>query len=307
MEDPHKYVESAMASEGRYTDNAVEVTPALANVLLDMCDDSFQRSESLKKVQEYAAQMMENRWPLGGSPLKVDTLGRLINGQHRLHAVVISQKSILFDITWNASPDEFMTEDAGKVRNPADFVKIGSTFKRDHAKVAAAAKGACYYLADPSAWRSWQGRRPGAEALLEMVNSFTVEEIEAALESAKVFTKSDPKVPLNFNSVAVFVLVQSRMWPTEDGKMILAKYLSALITGEGVYVQGNPVKALREWAMGIGTAARKKKEIPDFVLHLHYLLRHFEAHVMGKELSKPGNVQKADDFTMWKAFSPVSS
>lgn len=43
-----------------------------------------------KKVNEYMGEMREGKWRLNGKTICFDSTGRLLNGQHRLSAVVRS-------------------------------------------------------------------------------------------------------------------------------------------------------------------------------------------------------------------------
>ena len=68
---------------------AVEViTPDdAANYLLN---NAMHRKIKQKKVAEYMNEMVDGKWTLNGKSLIFDLNGRLLNGQHRLSAVVHS-------------------------------------------------------------------------------------------------------------------------------------------------------------------------------------------------------------------------
>ena len=70
-------------------DITVEViTPAEAQSYLK--NNAKHRPIKEKKVAEYMAEMSEGHWKLNGKTICFDTTGRLLNGQHRLSAVVRS-------------------------------------------------------------------------------------------------------------------------------------------------------------------------------------------------------------------------
>lgn len=70
-------------------DVTVEViTPAEAKAYLD--NNAKHRPIKEKKVAEYMAEMQDGKWRLNGKTICFDTTGRLLNGQHRLSAVMRS-------------------------------------------------------------------------------------------------------------------------------------------------------------------------------------------------------------------------
>ena len=70
-------------------DVSVEViNPGEAKAYLD--NNAKHRPIKDKKVAEYMAEMREGHWKLNGKTICFDSTGRLLNGQHRLSAVVRS-------------------------------------------------------------------------------------------------------------------------------------------------------------------------------------------------------------------------
>jgi hypothetical protein len=51
-------------------------------------NNAMHRKIKQKKVDEYMNQMVDGKWQLNGKALIFDSNGRLLNGQHRLSAVV---------------------------------------------------------------------------------------------------------------------------------------------------------------------------------------------------------------------------
>jgi len=62
------------------------VTPEMAHSYL--LHNARHRPIKEKKVNEYMAQMIDGSWKLNGKPIIFDSNGRLLNGQHRLSAVI---------------------------------------------------------------------------------------------------------------------------------------------------------------------------------------------------------------------------
>lgn len=68
------------------------ITPEQAQAYLD--NNAKHRPIKDKKVAEYMAQMQDGAWKLNGKAICFDSTGRLLNGQHRLSAVVRSGVSL---------------------------------------------------------------------------------------------------------------------------------------------------------------------------------------------------------------------
>lgn len=303
-EEAKAYISEAMSQSGRYTDNGVKVGHALASALLTMSGHEHQRPLSAAKVNEYSGLMKRGEWHLGGTAIKIDVNGRLINGRTRLEAVTMSDEVIDFDLTWNCPPDEFKTEDIGKGRTPGDFVAI-SGIKGAHGTIAAVTRLAHNYGNARNSWVKWRDQRPTPNEIMGMALVYTEDELSASIALTRLLRAGDSgvKVPLNTTAVAAFLLLQSRAWPTPEGIEKLCAFVTALQTGNGVYEPGNPVKALRVFAQNGETNARKKGDVPVVVVHLHLLFRHFGAWMSGESLARAGT-PKAKDFIPSGPYKP---
>ena len=92
-----------------------------AKILEEQTDN---RDVTQKKVADYARQMTDGRWMLNGEPIIFDWFDRLLDGQHRLWAVIESGKTIKFDTTRGVDPAVFVTIDTGRSRDAKDLLSI---------------------------------------------------------------------------------------------------------------------------------------------------------------------------------------
>lgn len=103
--------------------SAVEVvTPALAEQWL--MHNPSNRSISASKVEKYAAAIKRGEWRLNGEPLIFDVIGNLMDGQHRLKAVVTSGMAVRMLVVKGVNPDARWTLDTGKARLAADVLTM---------------------------------------------------------------------------------------------------------------------------------------------------------------------------------------
>jgi len=83
-------------------------------------------------------QIKDGKWKLNGDTIVFDEYGNLLDGQHRLEAVVITGKELQSNVTFGIHRDTFHTIDTGKGRNSADV--LSSQGYKNASVVSAAAK-----------------------------------------------------------------------------------------------------------------------------------------------------------------------
>ena len=98
---------------------AITVTPAQAQKWLDGCNHN---NRNIRKtfVDYLVRQIKEQRWVLIGNPIAFDINGRLIDGQHRLKACILSEKSIEVFVIYGLGVDAYAETDTGNKRTLAD-------------------------------------------------------------------------------------------------------------------------------------------------------------------------------------------
>jgi hypothetical protein len=71
-----------------------EINPTIAKEMLKRNFNNRKLNET--HIRNLSNQMKLNNWLFDGTPLKFDKYGRLLDGQHRLNAVIESNKQIKF-------------------------------------------------------------------------------------------------------------------------------------------------------------------------------------------------------------------
>jgi len=99
------------------------ITPEIAKQYLGTNADN-QRNLTKTHMIHLAQQMNAGQWILNGEPIIFSNDGRLIDGQHRLSALVYAKANIQFLVVRGVSPDGFMTIDKGKMRTNSDIMSI---------------------------------------------------------------------------------------------------------------------------------------------------------------------------------------
>lgn len=117
--------EAALASEGHDPEErpfamVVTVTP-------EMAGDWLLRNKTNRPLREitvkkYATIINSGRWRLNGDTIKFDKEGNLIDGQHRLNAIIVSDRPVDIFVVFNLESDTFATLDRPKKRSVADVL-----------------------------------------------------------------------------------------------------------------------------------------------------------------------------------------
>lgn len=99
------------------------ITPDLAAKILER--NTANRTLSQGLVDRYAAEMRRDAWDEdNGETIKIAADGTVVDGQHRLWAVVESGRTIRFLVVRGVDRDSFQTIDIGKARTAGDLVGI---------------------------------------------------------------------------------------------------------------------------------------------------------------------------------------
>lgn len=109
------------------------ITPAKARVYL--AGNTINRPLSPKHIEYLASEIRAGRWQLNAETIKFNG-SRLLDGQHRLHAVVKSGIPIVSIVARGLEEDSFHTIDTGKKRSAADTLSIAG--EKSSTRVAAA-------------------------------------------------------------------------------------------------------------------------------------------------------------------------
>lgn len=98
------------------------VTPEQALEWLTHNDNN--RSISKKHVALLAGMMSRNEYHFVGDPIRFDVDGRLLDGQHRLNAIIESETSHKMIVVSGLTPDSQVYMDAGRKRSPGDQMTV---------------------------------------------------------------------------------------------------------------------------------------------------------------------------------------
>ena len=115
----------------------------------EMAEDYLRRNHNNRNLNEqqisyYAQQMRAGEWLYDGQPIRFSKSGVLLDGQHRLAAVVKSKTTQEFLVVSNIDPEAFKVMDTGKVRSAVDVFGIEGI--PNHKEVAKITKKGVYVI-----------------------------------------------------------------------------------------------------------------------------------------------------------------
>lgn len=102
----------------------VNITPSMASAILEL--NTSNRNVKLSHVRTLSGAMKRGEWILSPQAIQISSENVLIDGQHRLLAVVDSGVTIKA-VIWNGvSPDVYKITDRGVTRTMSDVTKLPS-------------------------------------------------------------------------------------------------------------------------------------------------------------------------------------
>lgn len=239
----------------------VTVTPAMANRWFTLNSDG-QRNLSPKTVNHYARPMRENRWMLSNDAIVFDINGRLINGQHRLNAVIQSNKPQRFIVGRNFDPDSFVIMDRQTTRRTQQFIK------KQHRNTLA---GASYFA---SLW--YRGEFPKPQfARVEPVEALEILKANETMEESANFIHESGAHRIGKVGFLAFLHWFYAFEQAQDRTMVDSFFLG-IATGEGLR-KGDPALTFRN-RVTLGA----KTDMKTFQA---MAIKAITAHIQGKKMN----------------------
>jgi hypothetical protein len=205
--------------------------------------------------------MADGGWKVNSQPIAFDTAGRLVDGQHRLLAIVRSGITVRMAIAFKVQHDAVKTIDRGRVRT------VGEVLRRDGA------------IPSPTRVTQWSNAhrllvdRAMPAGSVDNTESYYLTHQKSVEWALSVMPK---KGPFCLSVIGSALVIAHEKFPTET-----EEFFASVIDGEGLR-KGSPVYEFRECCVNshngrCGGAAR--------VFGVK-ALRAIQAHVNGERLGK---------------------
>jgi hypothetical protein len=122
----------------------IKLTPQRAHDLLS--HNTHNRGVSRQRVSQYTADIRAGNWRFNGEAIKIAHTGQILDGQHRLIAVIDADRSIDTLLITGLPPEAQETMDQGRARTLGDVLKLRG--ERNYLNLAAATRLVALYERD---------------------------------------------------------------------------------------------------------------------------------------------------------------
>ena len=254
---------------GHKTNDKVMVTPEMAAEILK--GNTKNRSLQSAVVRDYADDMASGRWRHTSQGIAIADDGTLINGQHRLAAVIKCGLTVPFTVAYGCDPDDRMVADRNRRRSLGDMFHMEG---ERNTTVLAATIGWIASWEDGAPHLHGRGRRPSTLHGLEILERHPdLRRSVSVVESAR----AQGQIRFATSAAACVHYIVSREDP---GMADLFTESAALCSG---VVPGDPEWALHKW---LAFAAQKDRRSLSPERQHHGWLLAWNARADGRKLKR---------------------
>lgn len=248
----------------------VEVTPDVAREWLESM--AANRNLSRANMESLAEAMDDGRWHDDGSPIRFNRSGQLIDGQHRLSAIILTGTPRTFLVVWGV-PDKAMTTlDTGKSRSRGDVLKIHDPQLVNVTNVAATVGMMIRWT---KGYRNHYLRTVPVnnDEVVEFYEAYRDDVMDATRHGGRLSKATAAGSPMAF--ALCFWLFQ--MLNAEDAEF----FWDRLVDGSGLEI-GSPVYALRELLAREARTNTRERLRSDVITAL--IIKAWNAYRRGEEI-----------------------
>lgn len=214
------------------------------------------RPLSQANVRRYLAEMEIGRWGMTGQGLIFDPKGRLLDGQHRLHAVIKYGKPVQMLAIYGVSPEMFALIDAGNKRTVSDVLDT-----KNRNTVAGAAKFLWREMSGATWWNN--------NVKLCPADAIKVVDAHPALEESAVAVRAHGKAHAYITGSA---LTYCHYRCGTENSQRRAQFFESFASGADLGAR-SPILALRTHLTPIpGSRFTDQHRIASFILAWHMYL-----------------------------------
>lgn len=225
------------------------ITPREARRLIDRTAALGFNNRSIQKsrVEKLAHAIVTGQWQVTHQGIAIGADGGVLDGQHRLHAILLADQAIETLVARETDADTFTVLDTGAARTTADTLRISGFTNPNN--VSAMVRGFIAY-------QDVVGTTESFERALRLITTTDVVDFLAdrkrqdstmgALQAARTVASSLARYGLT-SSLGITMMV-CRLRPNELGSDTTAEFFARLADGT-MLAPSSPILALRRWYM----------------------------------------------------------
>lgn len=231
-----------------------KITPKKAQEWIDRSHDVSQRSLNKVRVERLAHAIRDGQWRVTHQAIAIDETGRVLDGQHRLHAIVLAGQDmpgleVEALVAFDADPSSFDVIDTGAVRTTSDTLKIAGFTNTN--VLAASIRSYLTYDDVVNTTRDWSrvaARLTTADVLEWIEVKANKDRARAALAIGARVSTSVGRHGLNTSiTAAALIMMQPRKSAVTYDTML--EFYERLSDG-AMLASHSPILALRRWMIG---------------------------------------------------------
>lgn len=251
-------------TDGKPSASVVAVTPDVAARWLGK--NLRNRNVRASHVHNLARDMAAGRWQITGEAIKFATTGELIDGQHRLHAVIESGATVMLFVVRGLAPSAQDVMDTGSKRSSSDM--LGLHGHKNSTTIAAAARLALH-IGTSSDTRAVRSTFTHTEIAQWVENHPEVESAASAAMALKGYIEASPSV-----------LTVAWMWLSKADPQACADFFNSIAQSQTQGL-GDPRSALIKRL----AHARRNSERLTATAQLSFIVRAWNAWRKGEQLT----------------------
>ncbi len=257
------------------------ITPVLAKEWLGY--NTNNRPLNRKLVQQYADAMTRGEWVLNGDSIRFSVTGRLLDSQHRLHAVLLSGVTIQSLVVYGLPDEVFETIDCGRRRGVADVLHING-YKNRNVLGAVLMQLFFHINRSTKGIKSTGHIRPTSQQLMAILeDNLSVEKSIATICAVQVNTQLISKSLCSF----VHYLLASKGYESEATEFFMHLY-------KGYNLQDkSPVLTLRNFFINKRSMGGIKF---DQTMTVALIIKAWNKHIAGEKMSRISYDAVNEDF-----------
>jgi hypothetical protein len=227
----------------------VDLTPEEASKMLAISSQHEHSNRGLRKanLERLTHAITSGQWRETHQAIALSPDGVVIDGQHRLNAIVAANQTVRVLIARDVNPDTFDVIDTGAVRSPYDVLTMAGM--TNAAKLAASCRYLLVYDDVVGSLDSFGTHRPkfSSADILALARSDRGRELTSSLNAASVVALGLGRA--GFATWLGVVIQLMRESPVDDG--LCLEFVERLRDGANLKV-GSPILSLRRYIIGDG-------------------------------------------------------
>lgn len=244
------------------------MSPAEAQRLLDK-HNTRNRTIRPRAVEEYTRSILSDRWlDHLQNAIQIDTEGVLIDGQHRLLAIIAANKGVPLGVEYDVPPEVVEIIDRGSPRRVDDLPALAHIKNKN--LVASVAK---VLLGEHEGFALYDYTGPSRFSHQEQ-GDYILKNEEELVAGVQLVRHGRP-LRIQRKGLAIFAIRALR----EHATNVVDEFLLALGTGAGL-AMGDPRLAARQWFMRYGPDERRWES------HYSILVKSFNKWLKGETESQ---------------------